>query len=39
MFSEMQKKDSNHHFTPFSDNKELPETGARVITSAHGIYI
>lgn len=39
MFSEMQKKDTNHHFTPFSDNKELSETGARVITSAQGVYI
>lgn len=39
MFSEIQQKDINHHFTPFSDNKELAENGSRVITRAKGVYI
>ncbi|MGB0936700.1 MAG: aspartate aminotransferase family protein [Colwellia sp.] len=39
MFSEIQQKDINHHFTPFSDNKELSEKGSRVINSAKGVYI
>lgn len=39
MFSEIQQKNINHHFTPFSDNKELAENGSRVITRAEGVYI
>ncbi len=39
MYSELQQKDINHHFTPFSDNKELAEQGSRVITRAEGVYI
>jgi len=39
MYSEIQQKDINHHFTPFSDNKELAENGSRVITHAEGVYI
>ena len=39
MYSELQQKDINHHFTPFSDNKELAENGSRVITRAEGVYI
>jgi len=39
MYSELQQKDINHHFTPFSDNKELSEQGSRVITKAQGVYI
>jgi putrescine aminotransferase len=39
MYSELQQKDINHHFTPFSDNKELAENGSRVITHAEGVYI
>ena len=39
MYSEIQQKDINHHFTPFSDNKELSENGSRVITRAEGVYI
>ena len=39
MYSELQQKDINHHFTPFSDNKELSQQGSRVITRAEGVYI
>jgi len=39
MFSEIQQKNINHHFSPFSDNKELAENGSRVITRAEGVYI
>tara|TARA_R110001583_G_scaffold46761_13_gene146591 strand:+ start:20414 stop:21784 length:1371 start_codon:yes stop_codon:yes gene_type:complete len=39
MYSEIQQKNINHHFTPFSDNKELAENGSRVITRAEGVYI
>lgn len=39
MYSEIQQKDINHHFTPFSDNKELAENGSRVIARAEGVYI
>jgi len=39
MYSELQQKDINHHFTPFSDNKELAVSGSRVITHAEGVYI
>lgn len=39
MYSEIQQKDINHHFTPFSDNKALAENGSRVITKAKGVYI
>ena len=39
MYSELQQKDINHHFTPFSDNKELSENGSRVIARAEGVYI
>ena len=38
-FNDIQLKDINHHFTPFSDNKELAEHGSRVITNAKGVYI
>ena len=38
-FNDIQTKDINHHFSPFSDNKELAEIGARVITKAKGVYI
>ncbi len=38
-FNDIQRKDINHHFTPFSDNKELAESGSRVISSAKGVYI
>jgi putrescine aminotransferase len=39
MHSELQQKDINHHFKPFSDNKELAEKGSRLITHAEGVYI
>ena len=39
MYSELQQKDINHHFRPFSDNKELADNGSRVITHAEGVYI
>jgi putrescine aminotransferase len=39
MNSEIQQKDINHHFRPFSDNKELAENGSRIITHAEGVYI
>jgi len=39
MYSELQQKDIDHHFTPFSDNKELADNGSRVITRAEGVYI
>ncbi len=39
MYSELQQKDINHHFSPFSDNKELADNGSRVITHAEGVYI
>lgn len=39
MQSTLQQKDAAHHFTPFSDNKELAAAGPRVITHAEGVYI
>ncbi|MCW8833529.1 MAG: aminotransferase class III-fold pyridoxal phosphate-dependent enzyme, partial [Colwellia sp.] len=39
MYSELQQIDIDHHFTPFSDNKELADNGSRVITHAKGVYI
>ncbi len=39
MHSDLQQKDINHHFKPFSDNKELAEQGSRVIAHAEGVYI
>lgn len=39
MHSILQQKDTAHHFTPFSDNKELASLGPRVITHAEGVYI
>jgi len=38
-FSDIQTKDIKHHFSPFSDNKELAENGSRVISKAQGVYI
>ena len=37
--SELQRLDSNHYLHPFTEPKVLLEKGARVITSADGIYI
>jgi len=37
--AELQRLDSNHYLHPFTDPKALLEKGARVITSADGIYI
>ena len=37
--AELQRLDSNHYLHPFNDPKALLEKGARVITSADGIYI
>lgn len=39
MFSELQQTNIDHHFSPFSDNKELADNGSRVITRAQGVYI
>lgn len=39
MTSKIQQQDINHHFRPFSDNKDLAENGSRVITHAEGVYI
>jgi len=30
---------SEHHLAPFSDYKQLKETGPRIITKAHGVYL
>ncbi|MDT0603908.1 aspartate aminotransferase family protein [Thalassotalea castellviae] len=38
-FNDIQTKDIKHHFSPFSNNKELAEHGSRVINKAHGVYI
>lgn len=37
--SELQAIDSNHHMHPFTDGEALKKKGARVITSASGIYL
>lgn len=37
--AELQKLDAAHHMHPFTTNNELGEQGARVITSANGIYL
>jgi putrescine aminotransferase len=34
-----QAQDAAHHLHPFTDTKELNEKGARIITSASGVYI
>jgi putrescine aminotransferase len=39
MTSKIQALDIKHHFSPFSDNKELAENGSRVISKAKGVYI
>jgi putrescine aminotransferase len=35
----LQQTNTEHHIQPFSDNKELAEKGARIITKADGCYI
>mgnify|MGYP003310388233 CR=1 FL=1 len=37
--TELQAIDSNHHMHPFTDGEALKKKGARVITSASGIYL
>ena len=37
--SEYQEIDRRHHWHPFTDTKELNETGVRVITRADGVYL
>ena len=32
----LQQTNTEHHIQPFSDNKELGEKGARIITKADG---
>ena len=39
MKTEFQQKNTAHHFQPFSDNKELAETGIKLISKAEGVYI
>lgn len=36
---QLQQTNTEHHIQPFSDNKELAEKGARIITKADGCYI
>lgn len=36
---QLQQTNTAHHIQPFSDNKELGEKGARIITKAEGCYI
>ncbi|MEW6998752.1 aspartate aminotransferase family protein [Colwelliaceae bacterium BS250] len=38
MKAKLQQQNTAHHFQPFSDNKSLAESGARVITKAKGVY-
>lgn len=35
----LQQTNTAHHIQPFSDNKELAQKGARIITKAQGCYI
>lgn len=35
----LQQTNTAHHMQPFSDNKELAQKGARIITKAQGCYI
>jgi len=37
--AELQRRDAAHHLHPFTAADELAEKGARVITSANGVYI
>lgn len=37
--ADYQAKDAAHHMHPFTDTKALNEKGARIITSADGVYI
>jgi putrescine aminotransferase len=36
---QLQQTNTDHHIQPFTDNKELAEKGARIITKADGCYI
>ena len=36
---ELQKLDAAHHMHPFTDGNELAEKGARIITSADGVFL
>ena len=37
--ADMQASDAAHHLHPFTDTSEINEKGARIITSANGVYI
>ena len=37
--AELQRRDAAHHLHPFTAADELAEKGARVVTSANGVYI
>ena len=39
MKTDLQQKNTAHHFQPFSDNKELAEQGVKLISKAEGVYI
>ncbi len=36
---DLQRRDSAHHWHPFTDTRKLSARGARVITSAEGVYL
>ena len=36
---ELQMRDAAHHIHPFTSQAELSEKGARVITSANGVFV